>query len=312
MKWFQTASLCIMLVLTGCSSTTKQSSQWIYPPMAVPLQSTIKQEVQIARLTQLLQRSDLKDEVRAKMFYERGNYYDSVGLRDLARLDFNQSLALEPAQPDIFNLLGVYFTQVGEFDAAYEAFDSTLELDPSNSYAERNRAIALYYGDRIDLAFEDMTKHYQDDPSDPFRALWLYIIQYELDPIEAQQALLARYESKDESWGWVLVALTLDKITEEQEFKAVLTSSRDNTLLAQRLTEVYFYLGKRYQLVGDYANAVSLYKLALSFNVFEYVEHRYSFLELGRIFEEVKAQRLVETNAKKMSESSEKSEVVTQ
>ncbi|MFA0280088.1 lipoprotein NlpI, partial [Vibrio sp. 10N.222.55.F8] len=66
------------------------------------------------------------------------------------------SLSLNPAQPDIFNLLGVYFTQVGEFDAAYESFDSTLELDPANSYAERNRSIALYYGERYDLANEEM------------------------------------------------------------------------------------------------------------------------------------------------------------
>ena len=144
MKWFQTASLCVAIALTGCANTSQQSAQqWIYPPMAVPLQPSVQQEVQIARLSQLLQRPDLSDEVRAKMHYERGNYYDSVGLRDLARLDFNQSLQLNPAQPDIFNLLGVYFTQVGEFDAAYEAFDSTLELAPENSYAERNRAIAL-------------------------------------------------------------------------------------------------------------------------------------------------------------------------
>jgi len=58
---------------------------------------------------------------RAKMLFERGNYYDSVGLRDLARLDYSQSLQLNPSQPDLFNLLGVYYTQVGEFDAAYEA-----------------------------------------------------------------------------------------------------------------------------------------------------------------------------------------------
>ena len=89
----------------------------------------------------------------------------------MARLDHNQSLSLNPAQPDLFNLLGVYFTQVGEYDAAYDAFDSTLELDPANSYAARNRAIALYYGGRIDLALEDMTEHYQEDTADPFRAL---------------------------------------------------------------------------------------------------------------------------------------------
>jgi lipoprotein NlpI len=292
-KWFRTAAASLALLITaGCATTASNQPQWVYPPMAVPLQSGVQQEVQIARLTQLLQRPDLAEEVRAKMLYERGNAYDTVGLRDLARLDYNQSLSLNPAQPDLFNLLGVYFTQVGEFDAAYDAFDSTLELDPSNSYAARNRAIALYYGDRIDLALEDIQKHYDEDPSDPFRALWLYIIQSEKEPEIARQDLLASYQQRDEQWGWVLVAIALNEVSDEQVFNAILAGSRDNTLLAQRLTEAYFYLGKRYQAQGDFAHAISLYKLAISFNVFEYVEHRYSFLELNRIFQQVKAEQL--------------------
>lgn len=293
MKWFQTAALGLTLLVTaGCASNSSQKAEWLYPPMAVPLQASVQQEVQIARLSQLLQRPDLTNEVRAKMFYERGNYYDSVGLRDLARLDYNQSLALNPAQPELFNLLGVYFTQVGEFDAAYDAFDSTLELDPENSYAARNRAIALYYGDRNELALEDMQKHFDQDPSDPFRALWLYLIQAENEPEAARQALTQRYQARDEQWGWVLVAITLGDVSEEQAFKAILSGTRDNTLLAQRLTEAYFYLGKRYQSEGDFASAISLYKLAISFNVYEYVEHRYAFLELTRIYNQVKEQQL--------------------
>ena len=290
MKWFRLVGLGVLLILSGCATTAPElQNNWVYPPMAVPLQPSIQHEVQIARLNQLLLRSDLTDEIRAKMYYERGSYYDSVGLRDLARLDFNQSLNLNPAQPDIFNLLGVYLTQVGEFDAAYEAFDSTLELDPENQYAERNRAIALYYGDRIDIAMDEISKHYLDDPDDPFRVLWLYIIEREQDPEAALLHMQERYQDRTEQWGWVLVAIMLGDISEETAFKAVLDGTRDNAVLAQRLTETYFYLGKRYQFEGDYGNAIALYKLALSFNVYDYVEHRYSFLELGRIFNEVKS-----------------------
>tara|TARA_Y100001956_G_scaffold62512_1_gene62577 strand:- start:7906 stop:8823 length:918 start_codon:yes stop_codon:yes gene_type:complete len=303
-KWFQTAAIGLTLLVTaGCASNSSQKAEWLYPPMAVPLQASVQQEVQIARLSQLLQRPDLTNEVRAKMFYERGNYYDSVGLRDLARLDYNQSLALNPAQPDLFNLLGVYFTQVGEFDAAYDAFDSTLELDPENSYAARNRAIALYYGDRIELALEDMRKHFAQDPTDPFRALWLYLIQAENEPEVARQQLIERYQARDEQWGWVLVAITLGDVSEEQAFKAILSGTRDNTLLAQRLTEAYFYLGKRYQSEGDFASAISLYKLAISFNVYEYVEHRYAFLELTRIYNEVKEQQLAKAKLEQLQAS---------
>ncbi|WP_165310372.1 lipoprotein NlpI [Vibrio ziniensis] len=292
MKWFKTAAAsAALMLLAGCASTSSESDQtvpWVYPPMAIPLQANVQQEVQIARLTQLLQRSDLTDEIRAKMLFERGNAYDSVGLRGLARLDFTQSLTLNPAQPDVFNLLGVYYTEAGDFDAAYESFDSTLELDPDNEYAMRNRAVALYYGDRPQLAFDEADKHYQMDPNDPFRALWRYIIKMDLDPKAAKIELTEQLKSHNDEWGWLLVAMMLDEISEEQLFKAVLTSTRDNNLLAQRLTEAYFYLGKRYQMQGDYAHAVSLYKLAISFNVYEYVEHRYSFIEMGRIYKNLR------------------------
>ncbi|MGY0614198.1 lipoprotein NlpI [Vibrio sp. FJH11] len=299
MKWFQTASLCVAIVLTGCANISQQPEQTlVYPPMAVPLQPSVQQEVQIARLSQLLQRPDLSDEVRAKMHFERGNYYDSVGLRDLARLDFNQSLQLNPAQPDIFNLLGVYFTQVGEFDAAYEAFDSTLELAPDNSYAERNRAIALYYGGRIDLALEDMTKHYEEMPSDPFRALWLYIIEADQDLEQAKANLSKHYQrDRSEEWGWVLVAIMLRDVSDDKALKVIMEGTRENYRLAERLTETYFYLGKRHQLEGDFARAVSLYKLAISFNVYDYVEHRYSFLELAQIYEQLQQDRMAKLKA---------------
>ncbi|HHC7343966.1 lipoprotein NlpI [Vibrio cholerae] len=303
MKWFRFPIAVIGLVLlSGCATQNESATQWLYPPMAVPLQASIQQEVQIARLSQLLQRTDLEPEIRAKMLFERGNYYDSVGLRDLARLDFTQSLSINPAQPDVFNLLGVYYTEAGEFDAAYESFDSTLELDPSNEYAVRNRAIALYYGERPQLALEEITKHYQQDPQDPFRALWLYIIESDIDPTKARTQLLERYQQHDEQWGWVLVGLMLDQLSEEVAFKAIIAGSRENELLAQRLTEAYFYLGKRYQMQGELAHALSLYKLAISFNVYEYVEHRYAFLELGRIYQQAREEQLARAKAEAMTQ----------
>lgn len=283
--------LVLSLLLMACShSPYDPELTWVYPPMAVPLQATPQQEVHIARLTQLLQRDNLTDELRAKILFDRGNYYDSVGLRELARLDFTQAIALSPAQSELFNLLGVYYTEAEDYDAAYEAFDASLELNPNNEYALRNRAIALYYGERYPLALEEMQVYYQLDPNDPFRLLWVYLIEYEQDPNAAYQKLWAHYQQKDEQWGWVLVGLMLDELSEEQAFKIILSGTRENGSLAQALTETYFYLAKRYQLQGEYAHAVSLYKLAIAFNVYEYVEHRYAFIELGRIYQQLREQ----------------------
>ncbi|MCE1631357.1 lipoprotein NlpI, partial [Enterobacter hormaechei] len=95
---------------------------------------------------------------------------------------FSVALSIRPNIPEIFNYLGIYFTQASNFDAAYEAFDSVLELDPTYNYARLNRGIALYYGGRYKLAQDDLQAFYQDDPNDPFRSLWLYLVEKEFYP----------------------------------------------------------------------------------------------------------------------------------
>ncbi len=78
---------------------------------------------------------------------------------------------------------------------------------------------------------------------------------------------------------------------------------REKTIaLLSDLTETYFYLGKRHQLEGDIASAISLYKLAISLNVYEYVEHRYSFLELAQIYDQLQQNRLAKLKAAEQQE----------
>jgi len=290
-------SVSLLVLINGCAS----QSQWLYPPMAIPLQVSAKKEVQIAQLTQLIQRKNLDDKVRAKMLYERGSFYDSVGLRLLARLDFDQSLALDPAQSDVYNLLGVNFTEELQYDDAYEAFDSAIELNPKNLYAIRNRAIALYYGGRYELALEDLQTLTKDGEADPFISLWRYIIEYEIDPALAKKQLTKKYEARKPGWGWFLVGLMLDKVSNEEALKAIVATSSDNVVLAERLTETYFYIAKRYQLLGDLKSAYTLYKIVLSSNVYDYIEHKYAYIELDRIKKEAAQLQQDSANVEKVN-----------
>ncbi|MBC7005746.1 lipoprotein NlpI [Photobacterium sp. BZF1] len=280
------ACLALVLILSGCSTP---KSQWTQPPMAVPFQPTIQQQIQLARIDQLLQRDDLDSETLAQVYYERGLLHDSLGLRDLARLDFNQSLSLKPNQPDVFNILGVYFTQGAHFDAAYEAFDSTLELNVRHPFAQRNRGIALYYGGRYELALEDLNAHYQQNINDPYRVIWLYLTELEQDPATAAEKLRSRYNAATDNndWGWQIVRLYMDDVSESEFLRQIATESEDNDVLAERLTEAYFYLGKRYHHNKDFSSALMLYKLTLAGNVYEFVEHRFALLELNRLMAEV-------------------------
>ncbi|WP_303560895.1 lipoprotein NlpI [Photobacterium sp. 1_MG-2023] len=281
-KRLKFAVIAMAAMLGGCSTSTYSS--WEQPLIAVPLQPSFEQQVQLARIDQLLGRSDLDDETRSQIFYERGLLHDGIGLRDLARLDFERSLKLYPAQPDIFNILGVYLTQRARFDEAYEAFDSALELDVSHPYAQRNRGIALYYGGRYTLAKQDLIAHYEQDPNDPYRTIWLYFVELETAPEKAAQNLTNRFDRAErEDWGWNIVSMLMGSETEQQLLDSIVRSSESNAQMAERLTESYFYMAKRYQHENQYAEAVQLYKLTLSGNVYEFVEHRFAALELNRL-----------------------------
>ncbi|CCP01463.1 Glucose repression mediator protein [Erwinia amylovora Ea644] len=266
------------LSLAGCSNTEWRKNE----VLAVPLQPTLQQEVILARMEQILASRSLTDDERAQLLYERGVLYDSLGLRALARNDFSQALSVRPDMPEVFNYLGIYLTQAGNFDAAYEAFDSVLELDPTYNYARLNRGIALYYGGRFKLAQDDLLAFYQDDPNDPFRSLWLYLTEREINAEQAKVSLKQRYnKAVKEQWGWNIVEFYLGNISEKTLTERLQADATDNTSLAEHLSETNFYLGKYYLSLGEKDNAEALFKLTIANNVHNFVEHRYALLELA-------------------------------
>ncbi|MEF1216971.1 lipoprotein NlpI [Photobacterium damselae] len=289
LKKMKFAVVSVVLALSGCAGTSQV--HWNIPPMAVPFQATMQQQIQLARIEQLLGQKELTDKQVAQLYLQRGLVYDSLGIKDLARMDFAQSLSINPKQADVYNILGVYLTQVGLFDAAYEAFDSTLDLEPSHPYAQRNLGIALYYGERLELAHQELYQHYLQDKNDPYRAIWLYLVDVKTQPQQAARQLQYQYNvSNKKDWGWNIAQLLIGKISEGQFIADIAEQSQDNQQLAEHLTEGYFYLAKQYQLQGDEDAAANLFKLALAGNVYEYVEHRYALLELALMADEEQQQ----------------------
>ncbi|MDE9461987.1 lipoprotein NlpI [Xenorhabdus bovienii] len=275
LRWCYVA---VIFLLVGCSGTGWRKNEII----AIPLQPTLQQEVILARMEQILASRSLTEDEYAQLLYERGVLYDSLGLRALAQNDFSVALSIRPDIPEIFNYLGIYFTQAGNFDAAYEAFDSVLELDPTYNYARMNRGITLYYGGRYRLAQDDLQAFYQDDPNDPFRSLWLYLVEDKIDSKVAMTNLSRHFDKANRGlWGWNIVEFYLGKISEKTLMDRLKENSSDNTSLAEHLSETDFYLGKHYLSLGDEDNAVALFKLTVANNVHNFVEHRYALLELA-------------------------------
>lgn len=271
----------------GCSSSqvnsngNASSSIMNNIVIAEPLGINYKSEIAIARLTEVINRAKITEDQRAQLFYDRGVLYDSVGLRSLARFDFSHALQLKPDLIDAYNFLGIHYTQLQEFAQAYEQFDSALDLAPEHEYAYLNRGIALYYGSRPELASIDFKAFHQKQQDDPYRLLWLYLTEYEVDPLAAKYSLKQRAELVDErTWAKQVIYLYLGEISQNEFVKGLTKDVRSNKELTERLCEAYFYLGKYNQTLGYRGSAANYFKLALSTNVYEFVEHRYAKLEL--------------------------------
>ncbi|MDX2320016.1 MAG: lipoprotein NlpI [Moritella sp.] len=285
--------LIVTALLSGCSSLSGAFSTDDRTPseliLAEPLQVNYQTEIMLMRYSQLI--LDAKDDrVRqARYFYERGLLADSMGLRSLAHADFQRALTLQPDFVPAYNFIGLYMTQTEQFDEAFDAYDSIAQLDPENTYVSLNRGIALYYGERYSLAIEDLASAYDEAPNDPFRTLWLYYPEYQVNAEQALESVKTRYSQHiDDNWSWNIVALYSQAITETELLDKLLdgldhSEPTYNKVLAHRLTETYFYLGKYKLLMKDNSAAASYFKLALSNNVYEFIEHGYARLELARL-----------------------------
>ncbi|WP_346350792.1 lipoprotein NlpI [Oceanimonas sp. AH20CE76] len=277
------------LMLSGCSTPGVVTPTLVLP---VPMQVSYQSELGIARLGQMLNAPGLTPEQRAELFFQRGVVFDRVGLRAMARLDFNRALREQPDFADAYNLNGVYLTQNQEFDEAYESFDSALELAPDYVYANLNRGIALYYGGRPELAARDLRVFLDDEPADPYRLLWWHLARYQIDAEDALTTLAAhRDQYGTDEWAWDIVDVYLGRLAPEVLLSRISEQSQDNQELAEMLCEAYFYLAKLAQHNAQPEQAEVYLKLALATNIYDFVEHRYALLELDLIGQQARLKR---------------------
>ncbi len=278
---------CILLV-QGCTSTPDEHQQAMQTlHIAAPLPVNYKHELLIANLTQTMQKPDLTAEQQASLFFQRGNYYDKVGLKRLAFFDFQQALKLKPNYIQAYNFIGIYATLSQQFTQAFNAFDSVLELQPSYEYAYLNRGVSLYYADRPALAAEDLNKFLSFQPDDPYNAIWLYFSELAAGDIEAKNKLAARKATlSNDEWANALVNLFLGEVSESELLSLANDPTNSSMPLIQKLCEAYFYLAKISMFEGNLPKAEQYFNLALSTNVYEFVEHRYARLELDLLYVE--------------------------
>lgn len=277
MRLFNLRIVCCLLaviLLSGCTNSL--------PILAIPEQVSYDNELRVAQISQLLSRRNINTTTRMQLIFERGIIYDSLGFKAFAQSDFSHLLSFNPEIPDVYNFLGTYALREGDFEVALISFNTTLELDPTYAYAYLNRAITLYRTGHYQAADYDAIKFYQYDINEPIRILWLYLIEKEIDDKKALNMLQNRYNLINDKtiYSSNIIAFYLGKISESKLMQNIQRGVENNRQLAERLCEVYFYLGKYYQSKGDKERAKMLFKYALTNNIYNFVEHQQALYEV--------------------------------
>lgn len=273
----------MLLLLTGCASqqanmTTQHQSAMM---IAEPVQADIRLQKALVQLDQLLLASDLSTDEQAELFYRRATVNEALGLDALAFYDYHQAIQANPRFAKAYNALGVFYASQGEFDKSFEAFDAALELDADNLYPQLNRGIALFYAERFRLAEKDLDAFSQVQSNPTLYRLWQYFIKRQLNQVQAEQFLQQQIESIDPTdWNRSLLQVIAGQLPEGAMWQQITAGLNNQQQLTERLCEVYFYLGKWHALEGRKQTAANYFKLSLSTNIYQFIEHRYSRVEL--------------------------------
>ena len=285
------------LIMSGCNSTN--SYHVFDPPLnstfSVPAKDIIlvrpnleereQYQLLIVHLTQLLSQPEATHEQKAQILYQLGIIYDRLGLDVTARTMFVSSLIEVPDYAKAYNFLGIYLASTERFSESYDAYDAVLEIDPEETYAYFNRGIALYYGNRAELALIDLKKFYEYDSNDPFRIAWLYIVEHEVYGQEQALTNLKERQAKlkgDIAWGPIVLDFLAGEKSESEVIASIREANVSEDEQGRRLCEAYFYMAKQAALEGKFKHAYDLFHLALTGNVTGYLEYRYALLEIDR------------------------------
>lgn len=279
-------NLISVLVLAGCSSRHSEFVSIKNLALAeLNPQLRFEQEAMVVRLSQVLEEAKLSPSEQADLYFERGVIYDSLGLWSLARYDLAQAISLNQRMAAAYNYMGLYLLLEGDYDSSIDAFNAVLELDRDYSYTYLNRGLAFYYSGRYSEAERDLLRFYEEDKKDPYRVLWLYFNDLELSPLEAKANLQKRAKLlSPDFWGTNIVNYFLGDFTLAQLRARIDSDAKENSSqYAEILTETYFYLAKQQLKLDRKDEAISLFRLALANQVFNFVEYRFALFELAQL-----------------------------
>lgn len=287
--------LLLAISFSGCNSTTNKvvdSSNKIHinPDYIVIEQPRVIKDQEIQELIALNHiKGNFNRRQQVLIEYEKAVKNDMMGLDLIAKYILVNLIKFENEYAPAWTLYGSLLFKSGNYLEAYDAFDAAVDIDPNLVSTYLNRGIALYYGKRPSVAYDDIYKVYLNDRNDPYIMMWLYLVDQKLRPDEALKNLSERYRmvvSRDNNWAYKIIDVILGDLSEDEFWRTIF----ENNMLEEggevnkpeRLCEAYFYLGKYHQIKGEKEVAQDYFKLSLMTNVNYFIEYQASTYEVNQ------------------------------
>ena len=305
LKLIKITLIASLLTLSACSTMKTAGpsrADLIVFPAATPVKVSYQDEVKLLKLNQLIvSQKKLTPTQKAVLLYQRGLVYDRIGLIGHAQLNFREAIDNDPTYAPAYNSIGVYWLSAKNYDQAFEAFDSALELDKKETFSYLHRAVGLVQIERYSLASQDIEKFYESKPNDPYRIIWRYLINAHLDEKTAQENLkLHSKPENDHRFIWAVIDLFAGDIGEGDVLQLSNVGVRSNREHAERLAEMYFYLGYWHREKGNLDKAIRYYQLTTATGIHDFIEYKYAYMELASIQNE-----LMQAHEKKLAQQRE-------
>ena len=103
----------------------------------------------------------------ATAYKNRGNAYDDKGEYDRALEDYEQALAINPQDADVFNSRGTTYTALGRYERAIQDFDQAIKLNPASPMAFSNRCFAKALLGQLEQGLADCNEALRVKPRNP-------------------------------------------------------------------------------------------------------------------------------------------------
>jgi PQQ-dependent catabolism-associated CXXCW motif protein len=204
----------------------------------------------------------LKGDDLAEAYYLRGWAYYSLKQSQLAMADYNQAVAMAPANSGYLNDRGILFRDLGDNDRAMQDFSQAISVNPSYALALANRAYILRSKLRLDEAIADTTTAIKLDP----KLSWAYENRaFAYEDKEMWRALFADAQkmvelSPDYQLAYEFRGHAYLEVGQYQDAIADFTRC-----ISMDSTSIYGYRmrGRAYYFLNQYDNATADFQAAL-------------------------------------------------